>query len=309
MFSKGTGCCAPSSWIDWWRLSLSSTSSQRVRWRHCSMTSCWPSSGTRQRQCTCWAQSMMRPPCMSFSGTDQMPSSHPVLLTKILRWVLLTNRMRWLSPTMPPGKLCGGTRSRYPSAADFPAEYLFSAWERWRQVGLSTVPGICYLGSAHFWYRKTCRSPGARWHQHCTEEFCHLKDRHFIMKVLQTEKRGNKSGKRCTVCSFKGVHQESTYTCVDCPSQPGLCVMPCFKDYHTKISYWQWSSLVWVSGLSCSESNTDSESNWEVNQCWQWTLYFLRIVVCGFLMLPAVVSEDQLSNSTATVHTVFMFIY
>ena len=30
--------------------------------------------------------------------------------------------------------------------------------------------------------------------------------------------------------------------------------------------------------------------------------------MCGFLMLPAVVSEDQLSNSAATVHTVFMFI-
>ena len=71
------------------------------------------------------------------------------------------------------------------------------------------------------------------------EEFCHLKDRHFIMKVLQTEKRGNKSGKMCMECSFKGVHQESTYMCVDCPSQPGMCVMPCFKDYHTKISYWQ----------------------------------------------------------------------
>lgn len=168
MFSKGTGCCAPSSRIDWWRLSLSSTSSQRVRWRHCGVTSCWPSSGTHQRQCTCWAQSMMRPPCMSFSGTDQMPSSHPVLLTTILRWVLSTNRLRWLSPTMPPGKLCGGTRSWYPSAADFPAECLFSAWERWKQVGLSAVPGICNLGSAHFWHRKTCRSPGARWHQRCS---------------------------------------------------------------------------------------------------------------------------------------------
>lgn len=71
------------------------------------------------------------------------------------------------------------------------------------------------------------------------EEFCRLKDRHFIMKVLQTEKRGNKSAKRCKVCSFKGVHQESTYMCGHCPSQPGLCVMPCFKDYHTKISDWQ----------------------------------------------------------------------
>jgi hypothetical protein len=39
---------------------------------------------------------------------------------------------------------------------------------------------------------------------------------------------------RCRVCSARGVRKGTTYKCYKC--NVGLCVMPCFADYHTKVN-------------------------------------------------------------------------
>ena len=52
-----------------------------------------------------------------------------------------------------------------------------------------------------------------------------------VSDVPATEKKQN-AYKRCVVSSF-GKRKESRYQCEDCSSDPGLCVVPCMKIYHT----------------------------------------------------------------------------
>ena len=39
--------------------------------------------------------------------------------------------------------------------------------------------------------------------------------------------------KRCVHCYKLGIRRESRYQCDTCLVHPGLCVYPCFRDYHT----------------------------------------------------------------------------
>ncbi|XP_046386123.1 piggyBac transposable element-derived protein 4-like [Ischnura elegans] len=41
--------------------------------------------------------------------------------------------------------------------------------------------------------------------------------------------------KRCRVCHTKGVRKTVTTFCPDCPDEPGLCLRPCFIEYHGKM--------------------------------------------------------------------------
>ena len=70
------------------------------------------------------------------------------------------------------------------------------------------------------------------------EDLLRVTGHHFPQKVAPTGAKALPQ-KRCKVCCRKGVRRESRYTCDSCPSQPGLCVEPCFKTYHTKNKYWQ----------------------------------------------------------------------
>ncbi|XP_039285495.1 piggyBac transposable element-derived protein 4-like [Nilaparvata lugens] len=66
------------------------------------------------------------------------------------------------------------------------------------------------------------------------EDPLRLRERHFPKIVTATEKKANAS-RRCTVCASKGKRRESRYQCTPC--DVGLCVVPCFEDFHTKKKY------------------------------------------------------------------------
>jgi hypothetical protein len=56
-----------------------------------------------------------------------------------------------------------------------------------------------------------------------------------LLELRQNEHwpaKGNKL--HCRMCSVRGIAAQTIYQCVKC--QVGLCVVPCFQDYHTKTS-------------------------------------------------------------------------
>ncbi|XP_047141066.2 piggyBac transposable element-derived protein 4-like [Hydra vulgaris] len=61
-----------------------------------------------------------------------------------------------------------------------------------------------------------------------------LVERHFVDAIPATEKN-IKPCRRCVVCSENKVRSDTRYMCVDC--NVGLCVVPCFKYYHTKENF------------------------------------------------------------------------
>ncbi|XP_076233735.1 uncharacterized protein LOC143178781 isoform X2 [Calliopsis andreniformis] len=56
---------------------------------------------------------------------------------------------------------------------------------------------------------------------------------HFPDYVPSTPKKINAT-RRCKVCASKGLRKESRYYCAYC--NVGLCVTPCFKDFHVKLN-------------------------------------------------------------------------
>ena len=71
------------------------------------------------------------------------------------------------------------------------------------------------------------------------EDFVRLSGRHFPSRVPDNENQERRTVKRCRVCSSQRVRRVSTCCCLTCPSQPGLCAVPCFMMYHTKLRYWE----------------------------------------------------------------------
>ncbi|KAM4045335.1 piggyBac transposable element-derived protein 4-like [Anomaloglossus baeobatrachus] len=69
-----------------------------------------------------------------------------------------------------------------------------------------------------------------------SEDVRRLSERHFIHLIPFTPTQRNPK-KRCRVCRKHGKRSESRYFCPTCPSQPGLCICPCFEIYHTSYNY------------------------------------------------------------------------
>ncbi|CAH1972902.1 unnamed protein product [Acanthoscelides obtectus] len=41
--------------------------------------------------------------------------------------------------------------------------------------------------------------------------------------------------KKCRWCSKRGVRKDTSFCCKSCPELPGLCLDPCFKEYHNNL--------------------------------------------------------------------------
>ncbi|XP_026667567.1 protein bric-a-brac 2-like isoform X6 [Ceratina calcarata] len=54
---------------------------------------------------------------------------------------------------------------------------------------------------------------------------------HYPEYVPSTPKKMNAT-RRCKICAWKGIRKESRYYCAYC--NVGLCVTPCFKEFHTR---------------------------------------------------------------------------
>lgn len=63
-----------------------------------------------------------------------------------------------------------------------------------------------------------------------------LVGRHFPAS-LPVSQNGRQSYKNCRVCTKRGIRKQTSVHCPDCPSNPGLCMDICYKDYHTKVDY------------------------------------------------------------------------
>lgn len=61
-----------------------------------------------------------------------------------------------------------------------------------------------------------------------------LLGKHFPVYIPSTDKK-EKPQRRCVVCSAKGLRKDTRYQCDVC--ELSLCVVPCFRDYHTKADY------------------------------------------------------------------------
>jgi len=55
---------------------------------------------------------------------------------------------------------------------------------------------------------------------------------HYPEKVPITNPNKTSRLKRCVHCYKKGLNKRSRYQCDNCLGHPGLCITPCFKEYH-----------------------------------------------------------------------------
>lgn len=56
---------------------------------------------------------------------------------------------------------------------------------------------------------------------------------HSISKIVKKRANSNKvSSKRCRQCSSEGKQKYTSFECISCPEQPGLCPVQCFDRYH-----------------------------------------------------------------------------
>ncbi|KAJ8936868.1 hypothetical protein NQ314_012132 [Rhamnusium bicolor] len=57
---------------------------------------------------------------------------------------------------------------------------------------------------------------------------------HFPTKCLKNE-QGRAMRRRCKSCWSKNIRKDTQYLCTTCPGSPGLCLEPCFKEYHAHV--------------------------------------------------------------------------
>ncbi|CAK9827897.1 PiggyBac transposable element-derived protein 4 [Anthophora retusa] len=62
-----------------------------------------------------------------------------------------------------------------------------------------------------------------------------LTERHFSSVYSNKAAKKKNQIRKCVVCSKQGKRRESRYYCSQC--DVGLCMVPCFELYHTKVDY------------------------------------------------------------------------
>ncbi|CAH1966735.1 unnamed protein product [Acanthoscelides obtectus] len=74
---------------------------------------------------------------------------------------------------------------------------------------------------------------------HCDLGNARLQNRHFPVSVPRKPGSTKVGSRRCCVCSHtkqkQAKRKESSYMCPEC--DVGLCVVPCFKIYHTEATF------------------------------------------------------------------------
>ena len=81
-------------------------------------------------------------------------------------------------------------------------------------------------------------------HQATTSSFVHYKasdvsrlsGQHYFDIIPATGSKALPT-KKCVVCRKRGQRKETRYFCQTCSSKPALCVVPCFKDFHSSADF------------------------------------------------------------------------
>lgn len=146
------------------------------------------------------------------------------------------------------------------------------------------------------------------------EALVRLSERHFPEPIPPTERKLNPA-KRCRVCYRREhIRKESRYHCPDCPSQPGLCIYPCFRIYHTETDIW--TELIWtdLNGTEIFSTNRTlwfdimiTEHYWCMHTC--RTLWFK--LYWALLRHPCIQTGHLVDNYSALLRRfcIFVFVY
>jgi len=71
-------------------------------------------------------------------------------------------------------------------------------------------------------------------YHHKSSDHSRLSGQHYLAYIPSTTSKKN-AARKCVVCNGQGKRKETRYLCETCPSKPALCVVPCFKTFHSEI--------------------------------------------------------------------------
>ena len=77
-------------------------------------------------------------------------------------------------------------------------------------------------------------SATAAFHHHKSSDLSRLSGQHYLAHIPSTTSKKN-AARKCVVCNHQKQHKEIRYMCETCPSKPALCVVPCFKKFHSEV--------------------------------------------------------------------------
>ena len=71
---------------------------------------------------------------------------------------------------------------------------------------------------------------------HKASDLSRLSGQHYFDVIPATDAKSTPT-RKCVVCRKRGQRKETRYLCETCPSKPALCVVPCFKDFHSSADF------------------------------------------------------------------------
>ena len=71
---------------------------------------------------------------------------------------------------------------------------------------------------------------------HKASDLSRLSGQHYFDVIPATDAKSAPT-RKCVVCRKRGQRKETRYLCETCPSKPALCVVPCFKDFHSSANF------------------------------------------------------------------------
>jgi len=105
---------------------------------------------------------------------------------------------------------------------------------------------------------------------HKASDLSRLEGQHYMDVIPPTEKKAAPTTK-CVVCNKHGKRKETRYICETCPSKPALCVVPCFKQFHSCADFWR-------SGTRCNAKKATAAVSKYVYICKPQLCHWLFVV-------------------------------
>ena len=71
-------------------------------------------------------------------------------------------------------------------------------------------------------------------YHHKSGDLSRFSGQHYMDLIPPTATKAN-AARKCVQCAKHGIRKETHYFCQTCMSQPALCVVPCFQQFHTVV--------------------------------------------------------------------------
>ena len=69
---------------------------------------------------------------------------------------------------------------------------------------------------------------------HHKSDLSRLSGQHYLAHIPSATSKKN-AARKCVVCNHQKQRKETRYMCETCPSKPALCVVSCFKKFHSEV--------------------------------------------------------------------------